>query len=67
MKVTVVHIITQMKKFSYPIHCCIYPDTIPGNIIPNDMNAVDIAKWAVGYLPCAKYIIYRVYAVKPKP
>ena len=67
MKVTTVHIITQMKKLFYPIHSCIYPDTIPGNIMPSDMNAVEIAKCAVGYLPWAKYIIYRVYAVKPKP
>ena len=31
------------------------------------MNPVQIAKWDVFMGPCAKCIIYIVYAVKPKP
>ena len=65
--VIAVQAVTHMKKFSYPHHSCNWPANIPGSIMPSDMNAVDIAKCAVGYLPWAKYIIYKVYAVKPKP
>ena len=60
IKVMTVHAIIQMKKLSYPNHSCILPEIIPGSIMPRDMKAVDIAKCAVGYLPRAKYIIYKV-------
>ena len=59
-KVMAVQAVTQMKKFSYPIHSSSFPANIPGIIIPSDMKAVEMAKCAVGYFPSAKYIIYKV-------
>ena len=55
------------KKAVYPTAISKAPATKPGIIIDSAINAVQMAKCAVLYLPSEKSIMYIIYAVKPKP